>query len=148
LAGSFSQILPFLPMKYRDAIFHFGALDQFYNNLRDLAEDASHGICYLPINVLQQFDLTRQDILTTDCCHTSNYHRLMEFWLNDYLPKLRQRTTDLVDAEDLPSSWKLLRDWSLHRYDRIDRIFRQCDYDYSIFPQLYWAEVRCYLGLD
>jgi phytoene synthase len=148
LAGSFSQILPFLPINYRNAIFHFGALDQFYNNLRDLAEDANHGICYLPTELLHQFDLTRHNILTMDCCQTSGYRRLMQFWLDDYLPQLCQRTTALVNADDLPPSWKLLRDWSLHRYARIERIFRQCDYDYRLFPQIYWAEVRRYLGMD
>ncbi|MCS6812898.1 MAG: squalene/phytoene synthase family protein [Cyanobacteria bacterium] len=146
LAGSFSQVLPYLPTAYRDAIFHFGALDQFYNNLRDLAEDASRGICYLPTGLLQQYGLTRQNILTADCCHTLGYQRFMQFWLDEYLPCLRQQVRELVVAHDLPPSWKLLRDWSLQRYDRIERVFRQCEYDYVEFPKIYWAEVRHYLG--
>jgi phytoene synthase len=147
LAGSFSQILPFLPTAYREAIFHFGALDQFYNNLRDMAEDADRGICYLPTTVLQQFNLTRQSILSATCCQQPNYHRFMQFWLDDYLPHLRQRVAVLITAQDLPPSWRLLRDWSLSRYDRIERTFRACEYDYTLFPQVYWTEVRRYLGI-
>jgi phytoene synthase len=30
----------------------------------------------------------------------------------------------------------------VHRYHRIERIFRDCNFDYTQFPQRYWSEVQ------
>lgn len=142
LAGSFFQVLPFLTEKYWRSAFHFGVVDQFYNNLRDLQEDAAQGICYFPSEILSQFGVSREEILHPGDFTNPGYFRLMDFWLNEYLPQLRQRASSLALAEDLHPSWRILRDWSLHRYQRIERIFRQCHFDYTRFPQRYWFEVR------
>jgi 15-cis-phytoene synthase len=142
LAGSFFQVLPFLTEKYWQSAFYFGVVDQFYNNLRDLQEDAAQGICYFPTEVLKQFGVSREEILYPGDFTNPGYFRLMDFWLNEYLPKLRQKASSLALAEDLHPSWRILRDWSLHRYQRIERIFRQCHFDYTRFPQRYWFEVK------
>jgi 15-cis-phytoene synthase len=142
LAGSFFQVLPFLSQKYWQAAFYFGVVDQFYNNLRDLQEDALQGICYFPNEILVRFGVSREEILHPGDFTNPGYFRLMDFWLDEYLPKLRRKACSLALAEDLHPSWRILRDWSLHRYQRIERIFRRCHYDYTAFPQQYWFEVR------
>jgi phytoene synthase len=142
LAGSFFQILPLLPEPYWQAAAHLGAVDQFYNNLRDLREDAEQGICYLPAEVLDQFGLSQVEILTGEAIARSRYRQLMQFWLDDYLPQLWHRAAPLIQATDLPTSWTILRDWSLQRYQRIEQIFRVCEFDYQQFPDRYWTAVK------
>ncbi len=142
LGGAFFQVLPFLPPAYWKAAGAFGVLDQFFNNLRDLQEDAQRGICYLPTTLLHQFGVTREEILQQTACQNSGYAPMMEFLLTDYLPKLQHNAQPLITAKDLPPSWILLRDWSLHRYQRIERVLRDCNFDCTRFPSYYWAEVQ------
>jgi phytoene synthase len=142
LSGSLFQVLPFITPPYWQAIENFGIVDQFYNNLRDLQEDAAQGICYFPTDLLDQFGLSRVEILQMRCFDNPGYYQLMEFWLDEYLPRLRRQTYSLVLAQNLHPSWEILRDWSLHRYSRIERVFRDCNFNYALFPQVYWAEVK------
>lgn len=148
LAGAFFQVLPFLSAKHYEAAAYLGIVDQFYNNLRDLREDAEQGICYFPVEVLAEFGLRREDLIQMRCLKHSGYQRMMRFWLNDYLPKLRGRACSLLEAPDLHPSWQLLRDWSLRRYERIERVFRRCQFNYVLASQVYWHEVRRDLRLQ
>lgn len=142
LAGAFFQILPFLPEKYWQAAACWGTLDQFYNNLRDMQEDAAQGVCYLPTELLDRFSISRAEILEQRAVDNPGYSQLMQFWLDEYLPQLWQRAHQLMEAEDLPLCWRILRDWSLHRYARIERVFRACQFNYTQFPEHYWVEVK------
>jgi phytoene synthase len=146
LSGSFFQVLPLIAQPYWEAIGFFGIVDQFYNNLRDLQEDAKQGICYFPTALLEKFEVSRAEILEMRCFGNPGYYRLMEFWLDEYLPRLRRQAYSLVLAQDLHPSWQILRDWSLHRYSRIERVFRNCHFNYADFPQAYWTEVKADLG--
>ncbi|EKQ69683.1 phytoene/squalene synthetase [Leptolyngbyaceae cyanobacterium JSC-12] len=147
LAGSFFQILPFLAENYRPIARHFGIIDQFYNHLRDLQEDAEQGICYLPLELLDQFGVSREEILQKKAPQNPNYYTMMQFWLGDYLPGLRRKVRQLSTIEDLHPSWKVLCDWSMYRYRRIEQVFRECQFDYTQFPELYWQRVRVELPL-
>jgi 15-cis-phytoene synthase len=142
LAGSFFQILPFLAPHQQQAARAFGMVDQFYNHLRDLQEDAESGICYLPTELLDRYGVRRADLLTQCAHHQANYAAMMEFWLDQYLPKLWQHGHALLDTTDLHPSWQLMRSWSVQRYCRIEMVFRNCHFDYTQFPQHYWQQVR------
>lgn len=142
LAGSFFQVLPFLSPAQWEAAYHFGAVDQFYNNLRDIDEDARQGICYFPQEVLDRFGVDRLTVLDRSCIGDPRYHAMMVFWLDDYLPKLRRRAFKLVLARDLHPSWVTLRNWCLHRYARIERVLRDCNFDFVQFQEIYWEVVR------
>ncbi len=142
LAASFFQVLPFLEAHQCQIAGRFGIVDQFYNILRDLHEDAEQGICYLPTEVLDRFGVSRDEILELRAYENPGYRSMMQFWIYDYLPKLYRRAYPFILAPDLHPSWQILRDWSLNRYKRIERIFRRCDYDYVRFPSVYWREVK------
>ena len=142
LGGAFFQVLPFLSQKYWQPACYFGALDQFFNNLRDMQEDAQRGICYIPGAILARFGVTRDEIIQQTACQNPGYAKMMQFLLDHYLTRLQQRAYPLMMAEDLHPSWAILRDWSVHRYHRIERIFRDCNFDYTQFPQRYWSEVQ------
>jgi phytoene synthase len=142
LGGAYFQVLPFLSQPYWQPACYFGALDQFFNNLRDIQEDAQQGICYIPADILTQFGVTRQEIIQQTACQNSGYAKMMQFLLDSYLTELRQKASPLIMADDLHPSWTILRDWSVHRYDRIERVFRDCNFDYTRFPRLYWSEVQ------
>jgi phytoene synthase len=60
LAGACFQFLPDLTPEQRAIARPFGMVDQCYNILRDLYEDARQGICYFPQEVLQEFGVTRR----------------------------------------------------------------------------------------
>ncbi|NJR48916.1 MAG: squalene/phytoene synthase family protein [Leptolyngbyaceae cyanobacterium CSU_1_3] len=147
LAAPFFQVLPFLSEHQWQAAGQFGAIDQFYNNLRDLREDAEQGICYLPTELLDRFGVSREEVLTLRATENLGYRPMMEFWVHDYLPQLYRKTYPFILSPDLHPSWQMLRDWSLHRYQRIERVFRRCDYDYLRFPKLYWRDVKKDLAL-
>jgi phytoene synthase len=147
LAGSFFQVLPFLADHHRNDARQFGIVDQFYNHLRDLQEDISHGICYFPEELLIQFGVSREEFFQARVLHNPNYFKMMQFWLDVYLPRLRRRVRPLIMAKDLHPSWQILCDWSLHRYRRIEQVFRECEFDYVQFSRLYWKRVRSELPI-
>ncbi|GAP94484.1 squalene/phytoene synthase family protein [Leptolyngbya sp. NIES-2104] len=142
LASSFFQVLPFLSTQTWHLVGSLGVVDQFYNTLRDLREDAEQGICYLPNELLDRFGVTRSEILELRAYENPEYRSMMEFWIYEYLPKLYRRAYPFILSPDLHPSWQILRDWSLNRYRRIERVMRHCDYDYVRFPQVYWQQVR------
>ncbi|MBD1822257.1 squalene/phytoene synthase family protein [Cyanobacteria bacterium FACHB-DQ100] len=142
LAASFFQVLPFLSDQTCQVVGAFGVVDQFYNTLRDLREDAEQGICYLPNELLDRFAVTRSEILDLRAYDNPGFRSMMQFWIYDYLPTLQRRTYPFLLSSDLHPSWQILRDWSLNRYRRIERVMRHCDYDYVRFPQVYWREVQ------
>ncbi|MGD1937703.1 MAG: squalene/phytoene synthase family protein [Cyanophyceae cyanobacterium] len=142
LAGSFFQILPYLEPHHWDCARHFGIVDQFYNNLRDLHEDLQQGICYFPAELLDRFGVTRESVVDGSCIGTENYRQLMEFWVGDYLLTLRRRAHGLLLCSDLHPSWLRLRAWCLRRYERIEQVMRQCKFDFVKFSQCYWQAVR------
>ncbi|MEM1278918.1 MAG: squalene/phytoene synthase family protein [Cyanobacteria bacterium P01_H01_bin.152] len=142
LAGSCFQLLPDLQAHQRAIARRFGWVDQFYNNLRDLYEDAQQGVCYFPTEVLGQFGLTRQAILDCSCLEHPGYRPLMQFWVEDYLPHLRQHHLELLEAKDLQPAWQRLTMWFCHRYERIERIMQDCGYDFVLFARQYWPAVE------
>ncbi|MBE9011515.1 squalene/phytoene synthase family protein [Pseudanabaenaceae cyanobacterium LEGE 13415] len=142
LASSFFQVLPFLSTQTCHLAGTFGMVDQFYNILRDLHEDAVQGLCYLPNELLDRFGVTRTEILELRAYDNPDYRSMMEFWIYEYLPKLHRRTYPFILSPDLHPSWQILRDWSLNRYRRIERVMRHCDFDYVRFPHVYWREVQ------
>jgi 15-cis-phytoene synthase len=147
LGGSLFQVLPFLSDHQRQAAQHFGILDQFYNHLRDLREDAEQGVCYLPTEVLQRFGVERDQMLQQTACQNPGYQEMMTFWVEEYLPQLRAKASPLLESDQLHPSWKILRDWSDYRYRRIELSFRQCEFDYRQFSDLYWKQVQAELPL-
>lgn len=79
-------------------------VDQFYNHLRDLREDAEQGICNLPNELLDHFGVSRAEILQQQAIKNPGYSKMMQFWLEEYLPKLRFNAEQLLFAEDLHPS--------------------------------------------
>lgn len=142
IAGSFFQCFPYQHINQLQATRFFGLVDQFYNNLRDLHEDALRGVCYFPTEMLDRFNVHRRDILEMTCFKNPGYFELMEFWIEDYLPNIRRKTARLALANDLHPSWRLLRNWCIHRYGRVERVMKSCSYNFVEFPAQYWHEVR------
>lgn len=142
LAGSCFKLLPFLEDHQRAIAGQFGIVDQFYNNLRDLAEDTHQGVCYFPTTLLASFDVRREEILDCTCLQNPNYARLMEFWVTSYLPQLRQRHLGLVSVADLHPVWKHLTACLLRRYRRIERVMQMCRYNFITFADQYWQIVE------
>ena len=142
IAGSFFQCFPYQHDNQLQTTRFFGLVDQFYNNVRDLHEDARQRVCYFPTELLDRFDVSRQEILEMTCFSNPGYFKLMEFWIEDYLPNMRRKTARLTLATDLHPSWQLLRHWCIHRYGRVERVLKSCGFNFVEFPAQYWQEVR------
>ncbi|AKT37454.1 squalene/phytoene synthase family protein [Chondromyces crocatus] len=142
LSGRIFQLMPFLTTVHWDAAGEFGRLDQFFNNLRDLQEDAEHGICYLPVDLLRRFGVAREEVLSGRCASTPAFRAMMRFWVGEHLAALRERARPFIEAEGVHPSLEIMRSWSLRRHARIERVLRTLDFDYRRFPTRYWAEVR------
>ncbi|TMA09950.1 MAG: hypothetical protein E6J84_15190 [Deltaproteobacteria bacterium] len=142
LSGSIFQLVPFLLPQQFEAIRGLGALDQFFNNLRDLAEDAAHGICYFPDDVLGRARLRREDVLGDGWRSTRGWPKLMRFWLDEYLPELERGAAAFVACEDLHPSVARFRSECRARYLRILNHFRTVGFDFRRFAEEYWSEVR------
>ncbi|MGD1908840.1 MAG: squalene/phytoene synthase family protein [Leptolyngbyaceae cyanobacterium] len=147
LAGSCFQFLPDLHPEDRSLARYFGMVDQCYNNLRDLHEDACQGICYFPEALLSRFQLSSTEILNFTCFENPGYYRLMAFWLMDYLPQLQNRAMGLICSDRLPRTWQYLLAWFIHRYRRIERVMVACDYNFVQFAHIHRAVVQHELRL-
>ena len=137
LSGSLFQLVPFLSPPQFEAIRGLGVLDQFFNNLRDLAEDAAHGICYFP-----------DDVLGDRWRSKPGWPNLMRFWLDEYLPELELGAARFDACDDLHPSVARLRSECRARYLRILHRFRAVGFDFRRFAEEYWREVRAREGAN
>lgn len=142
LSGSLFQLVSFLSPPHFQAIRGLGVLDQFFNNLRDLGEDAAHGICYFPDDVLARAGLRRDDVLGEGWRSAPGWPKLMRFWLDEYLPELVRGAARFDGCDDLQPSVARLRSECRARYLRILHRFRAVGFDFRRFAEEYWRDVR------
>lgn len=142
LGGSLFQIFPYLTEPQRQAVRAFGAVDQFFNHLRDLPEDTAQNLCYFPADVLYRFGVERQEILDGSCFQNRGYVNMMNFFISDFVPYLYSKAGDFLSDNAMHYSWRLLKHWFLRRHLRVERAFRQAGMNYKVASQLYFAEVK------
>jgi hydroxymethylglutaryl-CoA reductase len=138
LTGNASRLFPFLTAKHWESIYHFGALDQFFNNIRDLAEDGEQAGATFPRATLAQFGVLESDLRSKTPSDSAEYRAMMEYWLGSYRAELTTRARSFLEATDLHPSVAAMRENTLRRYDRIDAVFRECSFDFRKFAQVYW----------
>lgn len=100
------------------------------------------GVCYFPAALLERFGVTRNEILNLTCFENPGYLQLMRFWVDTYLPQLRRQNLSLMLAKDLHPAWQCLTAWFIHRYMRIERVIRECHYNFVEFAHRYWSVVQ------
>jgi phytoene synthase len=142
LSGRIFQLVPFLDEKDLPAALELGVLDQYFNNLRDLAEDAASGVCYLPTEVLARFGVAREAVLDGTCIGTPAWRALVGYWTGEYLPRLALRAASFGAGGGLHPSLKTMHAWCRRRHERTLRVMQGLDGDYRRFPGVYWPEVR------
>ena len=120
LSGSLFQVLPFVNKRYWTEVRYLGAVDQVYNHIGELRSDASRGICSFPEELLSRYSLKREQLLDGSCINKPEYQDLMRYWLDVYLPKLKQRTHRLLVATELHPSWLVLLEWMSKRHRSIE----------------------------
>ncbi|WP_437309946.1 squalene/phytoene synthase family protein [Sorangium sp. So ce388] len=144
--GGFFRLFPYLTPEQWESVGAFGALDQAWNNVRDLAEDAAAWRCYLPEEGLGRFRLSRHSVIGGSARRYRSWADFMTFWLGEHLPTLAARARPFLEVTDLHPSVEALRSSCLLRYARVERVLRGLEFDYGAFPEAYWAEVRRELG--
>jgi phytoene synthase len=138
LTGSLFGVFPYLQGSQRTAAAGFGMLDQMMNNVRDMAEDTSHGLCYFPRDVLARFGVEVASLLDGSAVGTSGYASVMRYWLDEHAVLVRGRAAPFIAMGGLHPSLAAMRRAFLSRYARIERVFRSCSFDYLAFPGEYW----------
>jgi 15-cis-phytoene synthase len=146
LSGRIFQLVPFLDEGAWGPAGEFGRLDQFFNNLRDLEEDGASGVCYFPADVLERFGLSEAAVCEGSCVGRAGYAAMMRFWLDEHLPVLRERAAPFLGARGLHPSVAVMREHTIARHARIERVFREVEFDFHRFRERYWAEVRAGLA--
>jgi phytoene synthase len=142
LSGPLLQLAPHMPEELWESAAAFGALDQFYNNLRDMQEDAERGLCWLPEDVLREHGLTREDVISGRAPDRAGWQALMSRWLVVDRTRLFANSVGFVWTQDMHQSIAAMCAWTKRRYRRIADALDAVDYDYRRFPSRYWAEVR------
>jgi phytoene synthase len=140
VTGNGICVFPFLRDEQCDAAAGFGMLDQMMNNLRDVAEDASQGLCFFPRDVLARFGVRVGAMLDGSAVGTRAYESMMRFWLDEHIALVRELAAPFAALRELHPSLVAMRGACLARYARIERVFRGCDYDFVGFPGAYWGE--------
>ena len=96
----------------------------------------------MPLHVLARFGLTPRDLVSGSCRGTSRYLAMMRYWLDEYLPTLRLEAAEFSQLQGLPRALRLMRDACLQRHERVERVFRDCRFDFVRAEAVYWSEVE------
>ena len=104
-------------LKYAEKL---GLAFQLTNIIRDVGEDARKGRIYLPVNELQQFNVTAADLLNAR--HSENFERLMQFQV-DRAKTVYEEAFALLPKEDRRAQRPGLMMSSIYRtlLDEIER---------------------------
>lgn len=141
--GGFFEAFPYQPAGLEAAVRALGTLDQFYNNLRDLAEDTRRGICTFPKALLNEFSLESAELREVVERHDPRVTGLFEHLLATLVAELRQEMAPLLRAgPTLHPSWVAMLAHFLTRYSRIEYVARLVGYKASEFSATYWALVQ------
>ena len=141
LSGNLFCLFPEVDFCTRRAIAHFGALDRFFTQLRDLSQDLRRGVQHFPADLLRRCGLNARDLASHRLRSKPGYSALMRFWLDDYLPLLRREAVDFSRMNELPLGLRLMRKTALRRHARIEGAFREFGLDFERADAAYWLEV-------
>jgi phytoene synthase len=138
LSGTFFQACPYQPAGLAEAVSALGALDQFFNNLRDLHEDTARGITYLPPDLLDRFGIGVTELPTLVERVDHRLERLFGYLLSTIVAELRLQAAPLFSASGLHESWHAMLHSVTTRHSRIEYAARQCRFDAVAFTTRYW----------
>ena len=138
ISGNGICVFPYLRAEQGDAAARFGILDQMVNNLRDIVEDASRGLCYFPRDVLARFGVRAESVLEGRAAATPGFRNMMRFWLDEHLASIRQGAASFGALPGLHPSLVAMCRSALVRHARVERVFRACDFDPVAFVRAYW----------
>lgn len=141
MSGPCFQALPGKPRGLHDAAGALGAIDQFFNNLRDFEEDTRRGICYFSSAQLQRFGLRRNELAGLVGSSDARLVALYECLLSKLVPTLQKRASKLLEAPGLSAAWRELRHQVGLRHSRIEYVARRCRFNALAFQQEYWPLV-------
>jgi hypothetical protein len=142
LSGNLFCLFPGVDFCTRRSIVHFGALDRFFTNLRDLGQGLRRGVQYFPTALLKQFGLRARDLVSRGLRSKPGYLALMRFWLDEYLPILRLEAAEFSHLKELPTGLRRMRSACLQRHARIESSLRECSLDFRRADAAYWREVE------
>ncbi len=142
LSGAMFRMLPYQPAGFSNEVIALGMLDQFFNNLRDLAEDVERGLYFYPRSLLAEFSLSEEDLPNVIERSDERFVRLHEHLFATLISKLTLAASPLFFAKGLHPSWRALIASVRERYDRIEHVARRCGFNARAFQRSYWSRPR------
>jgi hypothetical protein len=136
--GSLFQALPQQPSGLAGAVGALGMLDQFFNNLRDLAEDAAMGMCRFPLDLLARFGMRSEEFPQLIVPVDARFVAMVEHLLATLVPEVRLEADPLFRAPGLHPSWVEMIRQVLARHGRVEAMARLCGFDAAAFEVAYW----------
>jgi 15-cis-phytoene synthase len=134
LGGNLFCLLPEVDWYLRRSIAHFGALHQYFEDLRELVEEGRMLRCRFPLDVMARFGVTPEDFSEQRWSYRADCAAFMSFWLDDYLPTLRHEAEEFINMKRLHPSLVSLRQACLRRHERIERILRESAFELEAIP--------------
>lgn len=134
LGGNLFCLLPEVDWQLRRSIAHFGALHQYFEDLRELVEEGRMLRCRFPQDVMARFGVTASDFSQQRWSYRADCAAFMSFWLDEYLPTLRHEAEEFISMKRLPQSLVSLRQACLRRHQRIERILREAAFQLEAMP--------------
>ena len=145
LGGNLFCLLPDVDWYLRRSIAHFGALHQYFEDLRSLVEDGRLLHCRFPVDAMARFGVSASDFSETRWSYRADCAAFLAFWLDEYLPMLRREAREFIGMKRLPASLQQLRTACLRRHERIERILRESAFDLEQYRKSPWPDS---VGLD
>ena len=141
LSGSILLCMPHAPVELEAEVIALGALDQLYNEVRDLLEDGACGLCRFPSEVLDRFSLRPTDFFTGRF-DAPGIPPLLAYLVSDLGPRMRERYASLRSGHTIPPTWRVLVDEFDQRHDLVQQTMIESGFDVRAFTASYWEKAR------
>lgn len=141
LSGSILLSMPDAPSSdLHGEVVTLGAVDQLYNDVRDVVEDVVAGLCRFPNEMLARFRISRTDFLAREFGRVGA-RSLFRFIVDDVGPRMRRSCSRLRRSRLTSATWQRLVVEFDRRHDFFESVVRASDYYAPKFTLGYWQVV-------
>ncbi len=141
LSGALLLSMPHAPVEYVEEILALGAVDQLFNDVRDLVEDSAAGVCRFPTELLERFGLRVEDLIIGQF-DASGVAPLLDFVVSDLAARMRRSYTALSSDRTIHPTWQRLVSEFERRHELVEQTLRTTGFDVKRFTALHWAKAR------
>ncbi len=145
--SSFFLLFPSAPRGYHKQVSALGALDQSFNNLRDMHEDLTAGINYFPLPLLGEFRVRPEELVNLVVDPDKRFVGMIQYLLTSFVPAIKTKAEPMLSTQwqesgECPYSWRLLISHNLRRYEWVERSLERASYNGREFGPIYRTMIK------